>query len=135
MTDNQTRPVKRAALITGASSGMGREFARRLVNLGECDELWLVARRREEMEKLSTELGVPARIVCADLATEEGLTALKDALAEAKPTLSWVISAAGFGVFGRFDEVKAAADRVTARKNSEGAVAEIIGEIEKIRRK
>ena len=105
MTDNQTKPVRRAALITGASSGMGREFARRLVNLGECDELWLIARRREEMEKLSAELGVPARIVCADLATEEGLAALKDALAEAKPTLSWVISAARFGVFGRFDEV------------------------------
>ena len=105
MTDTQTAPARRAALITGASSGMGREFARRLVSLGECDELWLVARRREEMEKLAAELGVPARVVCADLATSEGLATLKAALDEAKPTLSWVICAAGFGVFGRFDEV------------------------------
>lgn len=88
MTENRTQPVKRGALITGASSGMGREFARRLVNLGECDELWLVARRLEEMEKLAAELGVPARIVCADLATSEGLATLKDALDDAKPTLS-----------------------------------------------
>ena len=41
----------------------------------------------------------------------------------------------GFAVANAIDEVKAAADRVTNRKNSEGAVAEIIGEIEKIRRK
>ncbi len=41
----------------------------------------------------------------------------------------------GFAVANAIDEVKAAADRVTERKNSEGAVAEIIGEIEEIRRK
>ena len=105
MTENQTKPITRTALITGASSGMGREFARRLVKRGECDELFLVARRREPMEELAAELGVPARIVCADLATSEGLASLKEALEEAKPALSWVISAAGFGVFGRFDEV------------------------------
>ncbi len=105
MNETNAAPVKRVALITGASSGMGREFARRLVALGECDELWLVARRREPMEELGRELGVPARVVCADLASAEGLAALKNELAEATPALSWVISAAGFGVFGRFDEV------------------------------
>lgn len=105
MNETQTAPAKRVALITGASSGMGREFARRLVALGECDEVWLVARRREPMEQLGRELGVPARILCADLSTDEGLSVLRSALAEASPSLSWVISAAGFGVFGRFDEV------------------------------
>ena len=39
----------------------------------------------------------------------------------------------GYAVANAIDEVKAAADRVTEQKNSEGAVAEIIGEIEKIR--
>ena len=57
------------------------------------------------MERLAEELGLPCRVIAADLATEEGLAALKAALAEGTPRLSWVVSAAGFGVFGRFDEV------------------------------
>ena len=105
MKETQTPGAVRVALITGASSGMGREFARRLTALGECDEVWLIARRREPLEELARELGVPARVISADLATDEGLATLKGALSEERPTLSWVISAAGFGVFGRYDEV------------------------------
>ena len=105
MKKTQTDARPRTALVTGASSGMGREFCRRLAAEGECDELWLVARRREPMERLAEELGLPCRVIAADLATEEGLAALKAALAEGTPRLSWVVPAAGFGVFGRFDEV------------------------------
>jgi len=105
MKDTQTDARPRVALITGASSGMGREFARRLAAEGECDELWLVARRRGALEELSAELGLPCRVIPADLSTDAGLSALKEALDEAKPRLSWMICAAGFGVFGRYDEV------------------------------
>ena len=93
------------ALITGASSGMGREFARQLAASGEVDEFWFVARRRENMEALRDELGVKARIICADLTTDEGIQAVKDALAEHKPCVQYLINCAGFGNFGAFDEL------------------------------
>ena len=46
---------KKIALITGASSGMGREFARRIEEKyrSELDEIWLIARRRERLEELA----------------------------------------------------------------------------------
>ena len=46
---------KKIAVITGASSGMGREFARRIEEKyrGELDEIWLIARRRERLEELA----------------------------------------------------------------------------------
>ena len=93
------------ALITGASSGMGREFARQLAASGEVDEFWFVARRRENMEARRDELGVKARIICADLTTGEGIQAVKDALAEHKPCVQYLINCAGFGNFGAFDEL------------------------------
>ena len=90
------------ALITGASSGIGREFARRLDAAGEVDGFWLIARSRERLESLSRELSAPCRIIEADLATEEGIAAVQEALAREKPELSWLICAAGYGLFGEF---------------------------------
>ena len=57
------------AIITGASSGIGAEFARGYA--GRVDELWLVARRKDRMEALANELSVKCRIITADLAKKE----------------------------------------------------------------
>ena len=46
------------AIITGASGGIGSEFARQLAGLGICDEFWFVARSEEKMQKLADELGI-----------------------------------------------------------------------------
>ena len=58
------------AIITGASSGIGEEFARQLHLSEGIDEFWFVARRRDRMEALRDRLGVKAKIITADLATE-----------------------------------------------------------------
>ena len=71
---------KRIALITGASSGLGREFARLLAREAG-DELWLVARREERLRELSAELAVPCRIFALDLTREVALEELSAALA------------------------------------------------------
>jgi short-subunit dehydrogenase len=93
------------ALITGASSGIGMEFARQLAQSKEVDEFWLVARRKERMESLAEELSVPCRIIVADLAGEEGIDTLKSALETEKPSVKWLICAAGFGLFGDYSQV------------------------------
>ncbi len=70
--DSET--VKRIALITGASSGIGRAFALRIDQTeAEIDEIWLVARRQEKLEALAGELKHETRIIAADLM--EGLDA------------------------------------------------------------
>ncbi len=95
----------RVALITGASSGIGREFAKQLRARGDVDAFWLVARRRDSLEILAGELDCPCRIVTADLATDEGVDALLRLVDEEKPEVHYLICAAGFGTIGAFDEV------------------------------
>ncbi len=92
------------AIITGASSGIGAEFARGLVTRG-VDELWLVARRRERLEALGEELGVKYRVIVADLSAKEGIDSVRLELERDKPAVKYLVSAAGFGDFGGFDEI------------------------------
>ena len=88
------------ALITGASSGIGREIAKVLAEQGHT--LILVARRRERLEALRDTLPVPVRIVCADLARDEDCERL---LAEVAPQeVDILVNNAGLGVFGAFAE-------------------------------
>ena len=93
------------AIITGASSGIGSQFARELKHRLGIDKFWFVARRTERMEELRCELGVKAKIISADLTTDEGVDKLRSELEEEKPAVRYLINAAGFGNFGRFDEL------------------------------
>ncbi len=93
------------AIITGASSGIGAQFARELYKTVGIDEFWFIARRTERMEALRDELGVKAKIISADLATREGIDKVRASLEEEKPQVRFLINCAGFGNFGRFDEI------------------------------
>lgn len=88
------------ALITGASSGIGRDIAHVLGSMG-C-ELILVARREERMEELKKQLAVPVQIICADLSSERACFAVYEQVREER--IDILINNAGFGVFGAFDQ-------------------------------
>lgn len=98
---------KRIALITGASSGLGREFARLLAREA-VDELWLVARREERLRELSAELAVPCRIFALDLTREVALEELSAALAAEPVVVRYLVNAAGFGRIGMAADIGAA---------------------------
>lgn len=91
------------AIITGASSGIGREFAIQLKEMVGVDEFWFVARSYDKMVELGESLGVKYKVISADLCAEEGIEKYRAALNEEKPEVSFLVNAAGFGVFGAFD--------------------------------
>lgn len=95
--------MARIAIVTGASSGLGREFVKQLDAgaLGALDEIWVVARRAERLEALRRTCGTPVRPFCLDLTDPASFEVLEGALAET-PTaeVALLINNAGFGTFG-----------------------------------
>lgn len=96
---------KRVALITGASSGLGREFARQLDNLQVADELWLVARDQTALNAVASSLDTPARPLAADLTDPEAIERLRTPLATERPRVTFLVNAAGFGKFGDWQAI------------------------------
>jgi short-subunit dehydrogenase len=100
--------VKAVALITGASAGLGVEFARQLSKKGQ--RLVLVARRKDRLDALATELG-NARAVAIDLSRPGAVRTLLDDLRNADEQVEILINNAGFGLRGRFVELDALRER------------------------
>ena len=90
------------AIVTGASSGMGREFVRQLSEYVQVDEIWAVARRREALEALKAESTVPVRPVILDLLEMESFDKIRAMLEEILPEIALLVNAAGFGKFGAY---------------------------------
>ena len=93
------------AIVTGASSGMGREFVLQLSNYVQVDEIWAIARREQALESLKAECSVPVRPISLDLCKEESFAALAFLLEQAKPDVKLLVNAAGFGKFGAYHQI------------------------------
>lgn len=98
------------AIVTGASSGMGREFVRQLSGYVSVDEIWAVARRASALETLKAEASVPVRPIVLDLLEESSFTELEALLESEKPNVRLLVNAAGFGKFGAYQKVPAEDD-------------------------
>ena len=93
------------AVITGASSGMGREFVYALDKDEVFDELWVIARREERLEELKSKCRAKVRPIALDLLKRESLQVYKELLEQEKPEIAVLVNAAGFGLFGTFMEM------------------------------
>lgn len=95
---------KTIAIVTGASSGFGKEFIWLLCE-EELDEIWMVARSREKLEVIAKEYGEKLKVYPADLTDREEIKKFSSLLQEADVTVRYLINNAGFAKFCMYDEI------------------------------
>lgn len=99
-------PIERA-LVTGASAGLGEEFARQLARRGT--DLVIVARRAERLHSLATALqdehSVKVEVLAADLTDPSQLETVENRLSQVESPVDLLVNNAGFGGYGRFDAI------------------------------
>jgi short-subunit dehydrogenase len=100
--------MKKVALVTGASAGLGVEFARQLSKRGH--RLLLVARRKERLDDLAKELG-NARAVAADLSKKDAVAKLMADIEANGEAIDLLVNNAGFGLIGQFAELDSKRER------------------------
>ena len=111
------------AIVTGASSGMGREFVLQLSGYVKVDEIWVIARREEALEALKAEVSVPVRPLPLDLTKAESFETVASLLEAEKPNIKLLVNAAGFGKFGTYSKVAAEDDYRMIDLNCKALVA------------
>lgn len=96
----------RIAIITGASSGLGREFAMQIAEkyYKEIDEMWLIARRPEPLDNLAVQINTNGRLKACplplDITNESDINILKSKLEQPDTVVSYLVNAAGMAKIG-----------------------------------
>lgn len=94
------------ALVTGASSGMGKEMILQIAaRFRGIEEIWAIARREDRLYELQKKLSIPLRILPLDLCEEASLTVLAAQLSEKQPDVKLLVNAAGYGKIGAVGEL------------------------------
>ena len=93
------------AIVTGASSGMGKEFVLQLGKYVDVDEIWVIARREAALKALQSQVSTPVRPVVLDLLDSKSFETYAALLEEEKPHVKLLVNAAGFGKFGKFENI------------------------------
>lgn len=109
------------AIVTGASSGLGKAFALKLDKI-DLDEIWGVALDSDGLEKTSRLMKTPFRAFSVDL-TKNGIDVLIESLKTYTPEVLWLVNAAGFGKFGRYDQIPLSQSVNMIRLNCEALVS------------
>ncbi len=108
------------AVITGASSGLGKEYAFAVSRLRpEIDEIWLIARRKEKLEEVASNLSKKVRIVPLDITDKKAIEEYKNLLETENAEVSLLINNAGFGKLGYFYEISTEDNAGMVRLNCE----------------
>ncbi|MEF9941063.1 MAG: SDR family NAD(P)-dependent oxidoreductase [Lachnospiraceae bacterium] len=95
------------AIVTGASSGMGKEFVKQIELLyKELDEIWIIARRKERLEELKSQMYTHIHTFDGDIKDEILFKQIKNRLENQNPDIRMLVNAAGFGKTGMVDSIE-----------------------------
>lgn len=99
------------AVVTGASSGLGREYVKLIDKRGQrhpedqVDEIWVIARRKDRLEELQNEVRTPLRPISLDLTKMESVDELSRMYEEEQPQVLMLVNSAGFGKIGSYADI------------------------------
>lgn len=97
--------MKEIMIVTGASSGMGKELVKQIELKDKVDEIWVVARREDRLKELKTEVKTPLRTFALDLSDQNSFDVLKSALEKEKPSVKLLANCAGYGKFEHIENI------------------------------
>lgn len=96
----------KVAIVTGASSGMGKWFSVYIpVFYPEVEEVWLIGRNVKRLNVVANHVKVGTKVIAVDLLTESGISVVKNLLADNKPDVEVFVNNAGVGVLGNFEKM------------------------------
>lgn len=95
---------KGIAIVSGASSGMGRDFVYALHKRALYSEIWIIARREERLEEIRKDLDFSIVVLALDLTKDEDLKVIEEKLKEEGKSVKTLVNAAGCGIFSSFIE-------------------------------
>lgn len=95
----------RIAVITGAGSVMGREFAIQLSKKEKFDEMWVIGRRKEKLEELRDVVACNIRSIALDLTLPDSFEIYKTMLEKERPDVAVLVNCSGFGKFGTYEDI------------------------------
>ena len=110
------------AIITGASSGIGYEFARQ-IDKKNYEEIWLIGRRAEKLQNLSNKLQTRAKIFALDLCEEKSFEILKKELEISNKKIGLLVNSAGMGENDYFKNTSLDSDMKTLDLNIKALTA------------
>ena len=93
------------AIVTGASSGMGREFVYALDKEKKYDEIWVIARREDRLNSLKDECKTKIVPIALDLSAKESFDTYRELLNGKKPDVKVLVNCSGFGKFGTYKDI------------------------------
>lgn len=97
--------MKKIAIITGASSGLGKEFVK-IINKKKCvQEIWAIARHQDQLDKLKAETGSKIRPISMDLSDMSQIETLGQMLSDSDVNICYLINNAGYGKFAAYSDL------------------------------
>lgn len=98
------------AVVTGASSGIGKEFVKQIAEKFQTvEEIWVIARRKDRLDELTEIIeDVKIKPIVCDVSDSNDIENYRSMLKEYNPSIRVLVNSAGFGVIGRFEELEEA---------------------------
>ena len=97
--------MKKIAIVTGASSGMGKEFLKTIPDHTDVDEIWAISRDKKALEELQKEVTVRIIPLAFDLSEDKSISDIRKILEKEKPIIKLLINAAGYGKFEKTTQI------------------------------